>query len=560
VQKSILVTSPDRAFAELLRSSLEESGRYRVHQAVNAREALAVVEEGGFDLVILDAEIEDEPVAAVGQRLMALDANMLLMVIPPDNDPQHLSLVNFTPHSFLNRPFYMPDFVTRLDALLGMAEREPAAAAVPQLIMKATGDRHLSAWLQDRQQVSTELEMLLRETYFASMLIVDTGKLIGSSLHLDAQDARSLSDRIGQDWDQHSDLARYIRLNERGGEFLLYATLLSGGICLATISDVTLPLSQVRSRTRTLVRTLLTAIAQQATEAEEQRLHDEAVMNRVDEVLAAGNDFRMQGMILPEAESIEEDSDEDADGDLGDGPLINLNDLLAGMPSPDPEVIITPSEWEAAAPDEAPAPAPEPEPVDAHSPAMPVTEEPPHNGVPELVLPWEEEDGSAWAFTTPLSPDPISDTQPAPLLDDRSNGSEATSPVFVQISFTCILIPASTEHRLVGDLAKSLNHWLPQICLGFGWHLQGMRIQAEYMLWIVSVTPTVSPGNVVRMVRNRTSEQIFAQFPDLHEKDMAGDFWSPGYLVISGSQAPTEQLVGDFIRQTRRRQGTYLKN
>jgi CheY-like chemotaxis protein len=68
VQKSILVTSPDRAFAELLRSSLEESGRYRVHQAVNAREALAVVEEGGFDLVILDAEIEDEPVAAVGQR------------------------------------------------------------------------------------------------------------------------------------------------------------------------------------------------------------------------------------------------------------------------------------------------------------------------------------------------------------------------------------------------------------------------------------------------------------------------------------------------------------
>jgi CheY-like chemotaxis protein len=71
VQKSILVTSPHRAFAELLRSSLEESGRYRVRLVYTAQEALEAAQKGGFSLVVLDSDIEDEPVVSVGQRLMA---------------------------------------------------------------------------------------------------------------------------------------------------------------------------------------------------------------------------------------------------------------------------------------------------------------------------------------------------------------------------------------------------------------------------------------------------------------------------------------------------------
>jgi REP element-mobilizing transposase RayT/CheY-like chemotaxis protein len=547
--------SPDRAFAELLRSSLEESGHYSVHPAYNAREALAAAEAGGFDLAILDADIEDEPVSAAGQRLMALDPDMLLMVIPPDDDPQHFSLVNFTPHSYINRPFYLPDLLERLDTLLGMGEA--AMAVETQDSENLLEENYLSKWLQDGQQVSYDLELLLRETYFTAMVVVDGGHAAGFSIHFDPQDARDLAERVGQDWDQRSDLARYIRLHEQGGEYLLYAALLTGKVCLAVVSDVSLPLSQVRSRTRALAKMLLQMVDQRGIEAHEQQRLDAAILSRVDEVLAPVDQTELAGLVLPKVEPTALASEGGEDEDLNDdGPLINLTDLLAEMPPPDPPFAFSKSEWEAAAPDDTAVSLPELQ-TKMQPPEAP-EEIPPQDGLPDLVLPWEEAGGDAWAFTPPQSPEPISDTHPAPVISGKNNGSELTTPVFAQISFTCILIPARTDHRLVGDLAKSLHQWLPQACLGFGWHLQGVRVQPDYMMWTVSVTPTVSPGNIVRMVRNRASEQIFAQFPDLHEKNMAGDFWAPGYLVISGSQPPTEQLVGDFIHQTRRRQGIYL--
>jgi DNA-binding response OmpR family regulator/REP element-mobilizing transposase RayT len=536
VHKSILVTSPHRAFAELLRSSLEESGRYYVRMVHTARETLEAAEGVIFDLVILDADVEDEAVVSVGKRLMERHPNMLLMVIPPDNDPTHLSLVNFTPHSYLERPFYLPDLLTRLDRLLGDGQPAEPSGLVTRQTEHSPDAGGLTGWLRDEQQITYDLEVLLRETYFTHALLAQAGQVMGTSIQFDLQDARKTAEWIERYWDQSSDMARYIRLDVRGGEHLLYVTRLSGVLALATVSDITLPLSQVRSRSRTLAKALVEMIAEREQEFAEQRRLNEVVAQRVHPVAvpaaAEGVDHRVE----PEG-GVDDDEDEETERDL----VIKLSDLLDGMPSPDPGEIFTRSEWEAVSPGDAPESA--------------KARQAPESKTPGLVLPWEEDEVDDHWMASPAAPDPVSDTRPAHPGEDWQEDTEVTLPVFAQISFTCILIPAHAYHHLVGDLAKSLSHWLPQTCLGFGWQVQNMHIEPEYLLWVVNVTPTVSPGNVVRKVRKHTSEQIFAQFPDLLEKNMNGDFWAPGYLVISGSQPPTEQLVSDFITQTRRRQG-----
>jgi DNA-binding response OmpR family regulator/REP element-mobilizing transposase RayT len=543
VQKSILVTSPHRAFAELLRSSLEESGRYQVRLAYTAREALAAVHKGGFDLVVLDSDIEDEPVVSAGQQLMGLDSEMLLMVIPPDNDPKHLSLVNFTPHSYLERPFYLPDLIARLDRLLGLSKAEETwiveSKETPDPVL--TGG--IADWLQDRQRITYDLEVLLRESYFSNALLLQDGRVMGTSVQFDPADAQKVSELIERYLDSNSDLVRYIRLEAQGGEHLLFATHLSGMLTLATICDASLPLSQVRSSIRSLAKELLGVIARRKTEPGTAMDLDAAVLERVEVVVSPP-----AMMIPPDIKSIPLELDEfenDDDEDL----VINLDDLLFDMPSPDPIHIFTKSEWEAEMPESSDI---VPEQVPDTQPSIMMDEKQQSGGIPEFVLPWEEQGSAVWSDTTPGSSSPVSEAQPLYSFEDHS---ESTTPVFVQISFTCILIPARVDHPLVGDLAKSLSQWLPQTCLGFGWHLENLYIEQNYLLWIVNVTPTVSPGNIVRMVRNRTSEQIFAQYPDLRENNISGDFWAPGYLVISGSQPPTQELVEDFIRQTRRRQG-----
>jgi hypothetical protein len=87
--------------------------------------------------------------------------------------------------------------------------------------------------------------------------------------------------------------------------------------------------------------------------------------------------------IPPEADEFENDDDEDL--------VINLDDLLFDMPSPDPIHIFTKSEWEAEMPESSDI---VPEQVPNTQPSTMTDEKQQPDGIPELVLPWEEQ-GSA---------------------------------------------------------------------------------------------------------------------------------------------------------------------
>ncbi len=113
------------------------------------------------------------------------------------------------------------------------------------------------------------------------------------------------------------------------------------------------------------------------------------------------------------------------------------------------------------------------------------------------------------------------------------------------------------RHTLTLEMGERLKQWLPQHCLAFGWSLESMNVTAEHLQWTVRVTPSVSQGSVVRVIRQRTTENLFNQYPYLKEQNTSGDFWAPGYLVVSGPNPPSPELLRNFIYQTRRRQGLY---
>jgi REP element-mobilizing transposase RayT len=123
------------------------------------------------------------------------------------------------------------------------------------------------------------------------------------------------------------------------------------------------------------------------------------------------------------------------------------------------------------------------------------------------------------------------------------------------LNYACLLVPRFTSHYLTGDLAERLGEWFPNICIAFGWRLEFMAIRPEYMQWVISVQPNTSPGYLMRIMRQQTSEKIFAEFPRLKRENPSGDFWAPGYLIMGGTQPHPQQLVKDYIKQTRQRQG-----
>jgi REP element-mobilizing transposase RayT len=153
--------------------------------------------------------------------------------------------------------------------------------------------------------------------------------------------------------------------------------------------------------------------------------------------------------------------------------------------------------------------------------------------------------------------DPLSETNPH-VFTDPSAPLEAGAPgsIFLnnKIFYTFLLVPALPRHYLTGELAEQLGFWLPQLCEGFGWSLQGLAVRPEYLLWTMELERSVSPASMARIIRQQTSQRVLSIFAELKEQVARDDFWAPGCLIIRGSQSPSPQLLQDFVRQTRRRQ------
>ena len=133
------------------------------------------------------------------------------------------------------------------------------------------------------------------------------------------------------------------------------------------------------------------------------------------------------------------------------------------------------------------------------------------------------------------------------------------------LAYSSILVPRMPQHFLTGDIAHKLAEWLGQLCIAFGWRLEYLSILPDYMQLVVNVPPTPSPSFVMRTLRQHTSRRIFTTFNNLAEENPSGDFWAPGYLIMSvtvqnttnqeGTHYLPGKMINDFIQQTRKNQG-----
>lgn len=133
---------------------------------------------------------------------------------------------------------------------------------------------------------------------------------------------------------------------------------------------------------------------------------------------------------------------------------------------------------------------------------------------------------------------------------------QSALPVVYDLSYFCLLVPRMPHHQLNGDLAAKLSEWVGQLCMAYGWRLEHLSIRPEYMQWVVNVIPTVAPDHLMETLRKQTSERIFASFPELGKDNPSGDFWAPGYFILTRIEQLSDQMIQDFINQVRQYQGT----
>jgi REP element-mobilizing transposase RayT len=154
----------------------------------------------------------------------------------------------------------------------------------------------------------------------------------------------------------------------------------------------------------------------------------------------------------------------------------------------------------------------------------------------------------------------VEESQP-PSVDEGSERIvvEPVNAGLYNLTYACLLVPRFSSHYLTGDIADLLSECIPNICVAFGWRLEYLAVRPEYLQWVVNVPPATSPGYLMRIMRQQTSEKVFVEFVRLKKENPSGDFWAPGYLIMGGTKPHPPQLVKDYIKQIRQRQGIEKK-
>ncbi len=520
-----MLVTPSSSLGESIRRALEETKFYRVHVVNNKASAIVKANEIGAPIALLDIALGNEWVEEIGVALRTVRKSINLAILceeagsPPTFDA-------LRPWILVRKPFRMSDFMNAL------SQPQPAPSAV------SSNTAQFMPWLSDPNKAAQHLTRLTLESSAQAALITKRNDLWAYAGGLSQNAAKEVAQTVTRNWDgqKGSDLLRFIRLESTKAEHMLYATRLTSDAVLALVFDAETPFSTIRSQANQLL-----------------------------------NDF---GTETAEKKQVVVEEPEESDADVP-----SISNILSDIPAPNPEPLTTREfnlprkKKEAFDPNQTRVSDPlsnasvfsrEPSPSLRRDQPQPMAQTQKSEAHHDVQSVFDEVDVTAPSKPKTRPETPIVRPRPGELDETReSPTTEAakklvTEPVsagLYHLTYACLLVPRFTSHYLTGDLSDHLSEWLPNICVAFGWRLEYLAVRPEYLQWVVNVQPNTSPGHLMRIMRQQTSEKIFADFARLKRENPSGDFWAPGYLIMGGTQPHPPQLVRDYIRQIRQRQG-----
>jgi REP element-mobilizing transposase RayT/ActR/RegA family two-component response regulator len=575
VEVNLLVISAQTSFGESISQSLSNTGSFRVHVVKGKADAILTVEREVCTLALLDMDLGESAILEIGRSLRSMNPDLDLVILADEEIPPTMDAIR--PWVSLRKPFYLPDFVQLMRAIPGVPDH--ILNALEENIMvdskeekKSPSQENLEMsdipWLHDVSKAAQHLTRLTLESSAQAALITREKELWAYAGQLSQNAANELASTVSRHWDgqKGNDLLRFVRLESTKAEHMLYATSMTDNVILALVFDAETPFSTIRSQANALAQSLAIAKTGPIAPVERTpapRAEQAQVESEADEVDESSEDLEIPSIaeilneipppVPPERVKVDapqmsmEDADEDDSSlDLDLDPSAAVTRPSTPLPRQSSHRPSTESSPAIHLRDL----ALEEHPVDQQESLTDVAEE-----LAATLPSKSQRRRPATPLRQPM-PGELDETRPHSITEVAGRMiTESASAGLAQLNYACLLVPRFTAHYMTGDLADRLSEWMPNICIAFGWRLEFVAVRPEYLQWVVNVTPNTSPGYLMRIMRQQTSEKIFAEFPRLKRENPSGDFWAPGYLIMGGLQPHPPQLVKDYIKQTRLRQG-----
>jgi REP element-mobilizing transposase RayT/CheY-like chemotaxis protein len=599
----VLVADPSPAFAAMIKAVLEETRRFKVTSASSGAEAISVASRDSFDIVMLEAGIED---FSLRDAVTVLRRNQpylpIIVVLPLGEQPLPDAAKFFDVQGLLTKPLYIPELPKQIEEALkrpvngvtppprnpdgsiaGPASRE-AASKPGQPARKSAPPP--PEWLDDVSRAAQYLTTLTLESSAEAALLMRGQQLIAFAGQCSQTDADELARLIAVNWAKDGGggqgaQVKFLRLSS-GADYLVYSTLAAEEVVLSMAFQAETPLGQIRKQAKRATDALLKSPVEASPQAQAAPATAEPAAPRSAPVPAGAESHPLpnpEPMAAPEEAAIDfgqaaqrlqvtsltaDPSPVDRAPTLNAGgsgnsstenPVMIESLLLFDHPldnsNAGPSVIDESLRriLEPGLPEPPPAaPAPKTDklktrPLSEIEAVEPIPDEASLNELSNKLMQLSRQDLSE----PPSLPElPLA---PMPAMRRTSHG-------VYDLSYTLLLIPRLPTTVLNSDLKVRIEHWLAILAEAYEWQTLFIRVEPDHVEISLSCPPADSPEKIARVLMQDTSDKVLAEFTRLaatHAK-RPGAFWATGYYVVAPGRRLTPEEIGAFVEYQRREQ------
>lgn len=106
-----------------------------------------------------------------------------------------------------------------------------------------------------------------------------------------------------------------------------------------------------------------------------------------------------------------------------------------------------------------------------------------------------------------------------------------------------------TKYRyrvLTGDVGLRVRELDRQSCEQLEIEIMRGVVSKDHIHLLVSAPPTLSPSEIMRRIKGRSSSKLFQEYPLLKKRYWGQHFWARGYFCVTAGEL-TKEMISEYL-------------
>ena len=115
-----------------------------------------------------------------------------------------------------------------------------------------------------------------------------------------------------------------------------------------------------------------------------------------------------------------------------------------------------------------------------------------------------------------------------------------------KIEYHFVWVTKYRYHVLKGDLALRVRELVRQTCERLEIQILRGVVSKDHVHILVSAPPNISPSEIMRLIKGRTSVKIFEEFPQIKKRYWGRHFWARGFFCVTAGEL-TKEMIKEYL-------------